>query len=258
MIEKRNDGFHQIETVLYPIRLSDVFEAISCEGESQDVQFTTTGLEISGKPEHNLCVQAYQLLKQDHHLKPVHIHLHKVIPMGAGLGGGSSDGAACINMLDALFELDIANKQKLSYAAALGSDCIFFIDNRPAYAFERGEKLAYLKLDLSGYLLTLVCPDIHISTAEAYSGIIPQTPKKTLKKLIGLPVKAWRDCIINDFELSVFARHPEIAEIKQKLYDLGAVYASMSGSGSSVYGIFSEKAGLKKAFPECFVWEGEL
>ncbi|HCN85288.1 MAG TPA: 4-(cytidine 5'-diphospho)-2-C-methyl-D-erythritol kinase [Sphingobacteriaceae bacterium] len=241
IISRRGDGYHNLETVFYPVGIKDALEVI----EADKLSFTSSGIVIPGNYEENLCLKAYYLMRQDVHIPPVHIHLHKHIPIGAGMGGGSADAAFFIHLLNDKFQLNLNRDQLSGYARQLGSDCAFFIDNVPAFAHGRGEQLEEIKLDLSGYYMVLVQPPVHISTAEAYRHVEPQVPEMPLKELIQLPVKQWKNKISNDFESSIIKNHPEINELKKVLYLAGALYAAMSGSGSSVYGIFREKVELK-------------
>lgn len=239
---KREDGYHDLVTVFYPIPLKDALEAVVADQDAAVVRFTSSGLPISGIPENNLCLKAWGLLKKDiPELTHVRIHLHKAIPMGAGLGGGSANGAFTLLLLNKLLQLGLSEKQLLQYALQLGSDCPFFIKNKPCIATGRGEIMEEIKLDLSGFYFVLVNPGIHISTAEAFAGIIPGKPEISIAELIKLPVDTWKNRLTNDFEKSIEKKYPVIARIKSTLYNHGALYASMSGSGSTVYGIFPEK-----------------
>lgn len=240
ILDKRSDGFHNIETVFYPVELSDVLEIVPAKDGT--LSFTATGLDIPGKDEQNLCLKAFRLLSSIHHLPPVKIHLHKAIPAGAGLGGGSSDGACSIKLLNDVFDLGMTDDQMTGEARKLGSDCAFFIKNRPAFAREKGDRFEFLELDLSNYRIEIVTPAIHVDTGEAYAmaEAWTGTPKHgpPLKDIIAGPPGKWKELLFNDFEKPVFRKYPELMKIKQDLYDHGAVYASMSGSGSSLYGIF--------------------
>ena len=232
---KRADGFHNIETVFYPVQLNDILEIV----QADELKFTSTGLPISGAEESNLCMKAYHLLKQDYaRIPPIHIHLHKVIPMGAGLGGGSSDGAFMLALLNNKFSLEITKEQLTNYALLLGSDCPFFVVNKPSFATGRGEILAPINVDLTNYKILLVNPKIHVSTKEAFAGLVPKLPVKTIADNIRKPVEAWKDILTNDFENTLFKQHPDLKLIKDDLYKKGAVYASMTGTGSTLYGIF--------------------
>jgi len=243
IIRKREDGYHDLETIFYPVELKDALEGISL-GESNPeagVLFSSTGLEFQGDAADNLSVKAWHLLKKDFPaVQPVQMHLHKVIPMGAGLGGGSADGAFSLRLIDQLFRLHLSHEQLVNYALQLGSDCPFFILNKPCYATGRGEQLQEITLDLSGYQFVIVYPGIHVSTAEAFSTILPAKPLRSVSSIIQLPVQQWKELLVNDFERPVCSIYPEIAFIKNELYHKGAVYASMTGSGSSVYGIFEK------------------
>jgi 4-diphosphocytidyl-2-C-methyl-D-erythritol kinase len=240
VIERREDGYHNLETVFYPIKINDALEIINAD----ELSFQTSGLEIPGRVEDNLCIKGYHLLKKDFDLPPVKIHLHKHIPIGAGLGGGSADAAFFIRLLNQNFELGLTDVQMTAYARQLGADCAFFIRNEPVFAFDKGDEFEPVKLDLSNYKIVLVMPPVHVSTAEAYRGVKPAPVKQSLMELINEPIKEWKNHIKNDFENSVFKNHPEIRGVKASLYEAGAIYASMSGSGASVFGIFDEAPDL--------------
>ena len=248
--EKRTDGFHNLETVFFPVGWSDALEI----AESDELRLTTSGISISGSPESNLVMKAYSLLRKDFDLPVLKIHLHKQIPFGAGLGGGSADGAFMLQMLNKLFNLNLSTDKLLDYAAVLGSDCPFFILNKPVFAAGRGEIMNEINLNVKGLYLLLVKPPIEVSTVKAFQNVIPRKPVVSLSELINLPVSDWKNNIINQFESSVFPQYPEITSIKAQLYNVGAVYASMSGSGSCVFGLFSElPAGIEKLFPAPFL-----
>jgi 4-diphosphocytidyl-2-C-methyl-D-erythritol kinase len=238
--QKRADGFHALETVFFPISIKDALEIIiEPDTSAAPITFTSSGLAINGDPSDNLCYKAYYLLKKDYPRIPnIKMHLHKTIPMGAGLGGGSSDGAFTLVALNQLFNLQIPEQALLDYALQLGSDCPFFIINTPAFATGRGEILTPTTVDLSGYSIVIVNPGIDISTKLAFSLITPQVPDTNMEAVICDPVTSWKENLINDFEQPVFNSFPEIANIKDTLYQKGAVYASMTGTGSTVYGIF--------------------
>lgn len=246
---KRDDNYHEVETVMYPIPLKDILEIVP----SEKLAFTSSGLSIPGEVENNLCLQAYQLLKKDFNLPPVHIHLHKIIPMGGGLGGGSSNGAFTLKLLNDLFKLNLSIEELKHKAAELGSDCAFFIENIPQICTGRGELTAHLKVHLSNYYLKIVNLGIHISTAEAYSGVIPTIPTESLTHIIKRDISTWKEYLTNDFEKGVFRHHPILAQAKKKLYEEGAIYASMTGSGSTLFGIFEHKP--KKSFVDAVVEE---
>ncbi len=242
VVERRPDGYHNLETVFYPINLQDAIEIKNIEGAVPECgyQLKVSGTILDGTPEDNLVVKAYKLLKKEFGLPPVSIFVYKHIPTGAGLGGGSSDAAFTIKMLNERFGLGLDVKQMEAYSAELGADCAFFIENKPVFATGIGNVFHDLSLSLSGKSLVLVKPDIFVSTRDAYAAVAPHRPEASLPELLSKPLETWKDTVVNDFEASVFPKYPEIAAIKDKLYDMGAVYASMSGSGSSVYGIFDE------------------
>lgn len=240
ILNRRNDGYHNVETVFYSVGIKDALEIM----EADELKFTSSGLAIPGTGDDNLCLKAYRLLAKDADLPPVHIHLHKHIPIGAGLGGGSADAAFCIKLLNDKFNLGLSVEQMEGYARQLGADCAFFINNQPVYAFEKGDQFKSIKLDLSAYFIVVVMPDVQVSTEQAYRGVKPSNSKPSLYDLINLPVENWKDEMRNDFESSVFEIYPQIAAIKSGLYQEGAIYASMSGSGSAVYGIFKEEVVL--------------
>lgn len=247
ILQKRSDGFHDIATVFYPIPFTDVLEVISAE----DTSFHATGNPIPGEKKDNLCLKAYHLLKKDfpHRLPPVSIHLHKIIPAGAGLGGGSSDAAFMLRVLNEKYHLKLTQVQLLHYANQLGSDCAFFLQDKPCYATGRGNELFPLtKEDLRQYHFVLVCPDIHINTAWAYSKVIPHIPHRSVLDLVREPLETWEETVANDFERPVFETYPSLKKIKETLYKEGAVYASLSGSGATVYGIFRKEVIKQKAF----------
>ncbi|MBL4653154.1 MAG: 4-(cytidine 5'-diphospho)-2-C-methyl-D-erythritol kinase [Flavobacteriales bacterium] len=252
ILRKREDGFHDIESLFYPIGLSDVLEVV----KSNEFEFSSTGLDIPGNSDSNLCVKAFRLIQQDYEIGNVKLHLHKVIPMGAGLGGGSADGAFCINLLNDLFELNISLENRLKHATQLGSDCAFFIENKPVIATGRGDVLTSTTLDLSGKWIALVNPSIHIGTIDAYREVAIRKPKSDLKKQIAKGLNTWEENIFNAFEKSVFQKYSKIEEVKNNLYQLGAEYASMTGSGSTVYGIFEEEPRLN--FNSFFTWKAKV
>lgn len=242
ILRKREDGYHDLETLFYPLAFTDVLEIIENKDGAEAVAFSTSGLRIDGKEEDNLCIKAWHLLKHDHPgLPPVKMHLHKAIPMGAGLGGGSSDGAFTLKLLNDKFGLGISADQLMDYAAALGSDAPFFIRNKPAYATGRGEVLEPIAVDLSAYYIVLVNPGIHVNTSWAFSQLRPSVPNKNIRNIINQPIQSWKDELVNDFESPVMKEYPAIKKLKDELYSMGALFASMSGSGSSVYGIFEKE-----------------
>lgn len=238
IISKRLDGYHNIDSCFYPISWHDILEVIP----SDNLKFTSSGHPIPGDPQSNLCLKAYQLLKTDFNIPPVHIHLHKIIPIGAGLGGGSADASYTLKMLNEKFQLGISTQKLKSYAAQLGSDCPFFIEDKPVIARGTGTQFESIDFNLTGKIILLINPDIHISTAEAYAGIVPKESGTPIKEILSnCPIESWKSKLHNDFEDSVFSSHPQIAKIKELLYDSGALYASMSGTGSAVYGIFEKQ-----------------
>ncbi|MCU0447174.1 MAG: 4-(cytidine 5'-diphospho)-2-C-methyl-D-erythritol kinase [Microscillaceae bacterium] len=256
IVEKRADGFHNLESFFYPVMWQDVLELV----EAKAWQFATSGIAIPPDGKDNLCGRAYQLLQTDFDLPPVHIHLHKGIPIGAGLGGGSADAAFTLKALNQLFQLKLTTSQLADYARTLGSDCAFFIANQAQYCFEKGDKFEDLAIDIRGNYIGLVYPNLAISTQEAYRRVVPNNSRVPLRKLLlENDVNDWKNLIFNDFEQALFPSYPILGEVKQKLYDLGAIYAAMSGSGSTLFGIFAQKPQLKNHFPSEFsIWEGEL
>jgi 4-diphosphocytidyl-2-C-methyl-D-erythritol kinase len=260
IVEKRSDGFHNIESVFYPVGLCDALEVIENTAKSTErIIFSSSGIEIPGDVSSNLCCRAYQLIANDYSLPNVKIHLHKHIPIGAGLGGGSADAAFFIRLLNEKFELGLAWGEMHHYAKQLGSDCSFFISNKPVFVEGKGDEFESIKLDLGNYFIALVYPNIHINTAKAYSGVKPKKAVRSLENdILSLPIEQWKKNIHNDFEDSVFLQFPELKSIKDELYLQGALYASMSGSGSTLYGIFKNETDFKKKFPNAFVYEGKL
>lgn len=237
--EKRPDGYHNLETVFYPVALEDALEIRTNPEAQQKFTLHQHGMEIAGNPENNLVVKAYLLLDKEFHLPPVEIHLYKHIPSGAGLGGGSSDAAFMLKLLNEHYNLQLSDNQLEDYAATLGADCAFFIKNTPTYAEGIGNIFSPIELSLKGYRIMIVKPDVFVSTREAFANIRPHRPEYPVREVIRHPVAEWKDTLINDFEASVFPQYPVIGEIKEELYHQGAIYASMSGSGSSVFGLFA-------------------
>lgn len=241
IVEKRVDGFHNIESCFYPINWVDVLEILP----SKTTIFKSTGIKIPGNSASNLCLKAYELLKADFDLPTFHFHLHKVIPIGAGLGGGSADGAFTLKLLNEINQLGLSYEKLESYAKKLGSDCAFFVENKPKYCFGKGDEFEEISLDLKSKFIVLINPNIHISTAEAYNGINPKKPIENCKEIIKLPIKDWKYKLKNDFEESLFPYYPILPKLKNKLYELGAQYAAMTGSGSTVYGIFENEIDIE-------------
>jgi 4-diphosphocytidyl-2-C-methyl-D-erythritol kinase len=235
VVEKLSSGYHALETVFYPCHnFEDTIEIIP----SSQFSFTLENADFNCNTEDNLCVKAYRLMQSKYDLPPVQITLAKHIPSGAGLGGGSADAALTLQMLNDLFALQLPITQLHEFAAQLGSDTAFFLYHTPMYATGRGEVLTPIALDLSKYKIEVVCPNIAVSTAQAYGAITPKKPKVSLREIIQLPVEAWRECLVNDFEEVIFKQYPQLLEIKNGFYRKGAMYAAMSGSGSAVYGVF--------------------
>jgi 4-diphosphocytidyl-2-C-methyl-D-erythritol kinase len=250
--KKRTDGFHELETCFVHVPWTDVLEIT----ENDQFAFNSSGLAIEGPVSKNLCFRAYEALKADFKIPPVHIHLHKVIPMGAGLGGGSSDASFTLKGLRDMFKLPLTDDQLIPYAAQLGSDCAFFIGQQAQIGTGRGEILEPINLNLSGKYLVLVYPNFGISTQEAFAGIKPKKAPIKIKKVIGQPLETWKETLSNDFEGSLFPKYPVLAEIKNELYSLGASYAAMSGSGSTIFGLFDHEIEIPaswKAYPH---WQG--
>lgn len=246
IIGKRSDGYHNLETVFYPLPFYDVLEVIHHPHQNGDCALITSGIEIEGSPETNLCVKAYRLLKYDFpQLPSVKIHLHKTIPAGAGLGGGSADGAFMLMLLNDKFKLHLTEEKLLQYALMLGSDCPFFIINKPVFATQRGEVMQPVLLNLSGYHLMLINPCIHVNTGWAFSQV-NYSFQNNISNIIEQPMENWQGQLENAFEKPVFEKYPEVKTIKELLLKNGALFASMSGSGSSVYGIFSNPANVNR------------
>lgn len=259
IVSKRPDGYHNLETVFYPIPLTDALEIKYMDEKfpsEAPCDLKITGKDVDCNEEDNLVIKAYQLLAADFQLPRVHAHLVKRIPTQAGLGGGSSDAAYMIRLLDERFRLNIGIPEMERYAAKLGADCAFFITADPSYAEGIGDVLMPVDVPgagLGGYYLAVVKPSVAVSTRDAYAAIVPKTPAKCCRDIVRQPIETWKDELVNDFEAPIFAMHPELAAIKQSLYDAGAVYAAMSGSGSALFGIFREQpTGLEKEFEGMF------
>jgi 4-diphosphocytidyl-2-C-methyl-D-erythritol kinase len=237
IVEKRSDGYHELETIMIPVPLFDIVEIIPQE----NFEWKQSGLLIDGNDENNLCIKAFHLIQTKYGIGNVYMHLRKQIPMGAGLGGGSADAAYIIKGLNELFQLNISTETQQELSAQLGSDCPFFIQQSTQLATGRGEILKPIDFELTDYYLVLIKPDIHINTAQAYSGVYISGDKGKLEQNIHLLISEWKNCIKNDFEQHIFKLHPQLETIKNSFYENGALYASMSGSGSTMYGIFKEK-----------------
>ena len=261
VVSRRPDGYHNLETVFYPVPIYDVLEVNEMHEEFPShvpCDIKVSNIAIEGDEQRNLVVRAYDKLAAFYPLPRIHVHLFKSIPTQAGMGGGSSDGAYMIRLLNEMFSLGMGVQEMIDISATLGADCPFFIQSVPAYAEGIGEKLTPINLDLSNYYIAVVRPNIPVSTKEAFSLITPQPAKVCCKDIVQRPVEEWRDLLVNDFEKSVFAIHPEIAEIKERLYCLGAVYAAMSGSGSSVFGLFRKETDVAACFSGMYTFFGNL
>ena len=252
---KRPDGFHDLESCFYPVQWCDALEILPGE----ELTFGLSGIPVPGDPETNLCLKAYHLLAQDHPLPPVRMHLHKAIPIGAGLGGGSADCAFALKTLNSLFSLHLTDDQLEAYARPLGSDCAFFVRNQPVFAREKGDVFEPVPVDLSGYSCLVVYPGIHITTGEAYRTVRPNEPVVDLKESLQQDIRTWRHTVKNDFEAALFPLYPVLQDLKEQFYASEALYASMTGSGSAVYGIFEQEALPALQWPETYsVWQGVL
>lgn len=258
--ERRPDGYHNLETIFYPLPVEDALEVNVWNEGTGKFRLHQSGLEIAGEAENNLAVKAYKMLDEEFNLPPVDIYLFKHIPSGAGLGGGSADAAFMLKLLNRKFCLDLTDKVLEEYAARLGADCAFFVKDEPTYAEGIGNIFSPISLSLRGYKFLLVKPDIFVSTRDAFSKIRPCHPQRSLKEIVQLPIEEWKEYMFNDFEESVFPQFPAIGEIKEEMYKSGAAYASMSGSGSSVYGLFKSDTVLPEInFGEnSLVYKGEL
>jgi 4-diphosphocytidyl-2-C-methyl-D-erythritol kinase len=256
VVARRPDGFHNLDSCFYPVAWQDALEII----EADKTRFVSSGINIPGKAEDNLCLKAFRLMQKDFALPPVHIHLYKNIPIGAGLGGGSADAAFTLRLLSRHFHLMLSDDLLKMYAAELGSDCAFFINNEPAIASGKGDDLDPIALDLSSYYIFIVYPDLAISTKEAYATVAPRPPERSIRDIVmNEPLENWKHHLVNDFEAGVSAAHPDIAHIRKTLYENGALYAAMSGSGSCVYGIFNDDPHSRVSFPDHYrTWSGLL
>lgn len=256
VVARRPDGYHDLETVFYPVPIRDALELHPMDDgfpSPYGCDLKVTNLEIEGDERRNLVVRAYDLLARDFPLPRLHAHLYKAIPMQAGMGGGSSDCAAMLCSVNELCGLGLTQQQLVDYAARLGADCAFFVAGRPAYAEGIGERLSPIDLDLGGWWLAVVKPPVAVSTKEAFALVAPRPTRKKCREVVMQPVDTWREELTNDFEASVFAQHPEIGQVKDALYGLGAAYAAMSGSGSAVFGLFKAQPSLAGRFDGMFV-----
>lgn len=259
IVSKRSDGYHNLETVFFPIPLRDNLEFKEIENEDVPYRLVSGGVPIEGKPEDNLIVKVYLDMKAEFNLPALELSLYKNIPMGAGLGGGSSDAAAMMKGLNEAYNLQLSAEDMEKRLAKFGADCPFFVRNKPAYATGIGDELTNCNVSLKDKFIVLVKPDVFVSTKEAYAHVTPKLPANPLAEAIKLPIETWKEQIVNDFEQSVFPFHPELPAIKQTLYDMGAVYASMSGSGSTMYGIFNRPTPeANEVFDKCFVYTKKL
>jgi 4-diphosphocytidyl-2-C-methyl-D-erythritol kinase len=246
IIKKRQDGYHDIETVFYPVNWCDALEVIEPKDQIEPFVFSESGLIIQGKKEDNLIFKAWKLITEIKSIPPIKVHLHKNLPMGAGLGGGSADAAFFINLIDKKFDLKLSYHQKSELASKLGSDCSFFITNEPVLATEKGNVFSPISIDLSNYYILVVYPNIHSNTKNAYDGIVPKPSKTNLRSNIeNQPINEWKKVLVNDFEETVFIKYPQIKTLRDSFYANGALYACMSGSGSSVFGIFDKEPVIK-------------
>ena len=260
VIQRRPDGFHTLESVMVPLPWADVLEILPAPA-GRPGSISLTGRPIPGDPATNLCLRAYELLQADFPaLPPAQLYLHKIVPIGAGLGGGSADAAFALKAANELLELKLSVAQLESYARRLGSDCAFFIQNKPVLAVERGDVFEEINLSLTGTSCVVVYPNLHIGTAEAYAGITPQRPAHPLREALTQPMETWRDTVSNDFETALTPTYPVLGEVKRQLYAAGAAYASLSGSGSAVYGLWPAGAEAPAlTWPAAFtVWRGVL
>ncbi len=256
IVEKRPDGYHNLETIFYPIALQDILEVTPRKGDAAE-KYTLTMYDapFDGNIDDNLVIKAYNALAADYTLSPLDFFLYKKIPTGAGLGGGSADAAFALKMINDIAALSLGDEELEKYAARIGADCAFFVRNKPAFATGIGNILSPAEISLAGYALVLVKPEIHISTKDAYAQVTPMQPPLSIKKIVKRPIAEWRTMLVNDFEKSVFAKYPELQAIKEKLYEIGAEYASMSGSGSAFFGIFKEapeETIIQELFAGCF------
>jgi 4-diphosphocytidyl-2-C-methyl-D-erythritol kinase len=259
ILDKRPDGYHNLETIFYPVGFSDILEFVEDSSlDSGTCQLKITGLPVQVPAGNNLVLKAYNLINQHKILPGIQTHLHKIIPLGAGLGGGSSDAAFMLKNLNEVFQPGLKPEELEKLAGNIGSDCPFFLRNSSFFAFGRGDRFKEINLDLGGFYLVIVLPDIHVSTAEAYAAISPAKPDQSLHDLIRLPMSTWKESIINDFEKTVFDKFPALKKIKEELYHLGAEFASMSGSGSAVYGIFKYPPQSMGIIEKYFYWQGRL
>ena len=258
VLSRRPDGYHTIQSVFIPVELADILEVVPLD-DGAPYFFQKTGIPVGGAARENLVVKALEQVRNEFDLPSVRIHLHKCIPPGSGLGGGSSDGAAMVMALDRIFDLKMSRERIRAHLLRLGSDCTFFLENTPCLIGGVGDRVRPIALDvLSGLWLVLVIPDLHISTARAYSRVQPNPHQDDLEERVRQPVHAWRNAISNDFETFVFEDHPFLGDLKATMYERGAIYASLSGSGSAVYGLFNQRLDLKGEFHGMRIWQGQV
>jgi len=258
IVSKRKDGYHNLETVFYPVPLKDILEFTVPEKKIAKTSMVLSGTSLDIPDEQNICLKAYHLLAKDYLLPKIQMHLHKVIPSGAGLGGGSSDAAFLLSELNQYFKLNIADEKLLAYASELGADCAFFLKNKAVFAHGVGNKFESIDLSLAGHYILIVKPELSINTAFAFENIVPAIPEVGIKEQVKQPITLWGNKIVNDFEQPLFKKYPELNKIKDELYNLGADYASMSGSGSALFGLFKEKPKVDKQFEGMFVFGTDL
>ncbi len=257
IIHRRPDGFHNLQSVMYPVGLSDIIEIREADPGAKPLKFSQSGILVNEGSGKNLCEKAHEIFSRARAIPPVEIHLHKQIPVGAGLGGGSSNASQILKGLNQLATDPLAPERLHEMAASLGSDCPFFLHDHAMMMEGRGELLSPSSVSLKGLWLVILFPEIHISTPEAYSGVTPKMPEQHLEQLVATPILKWKELVVNDFETGIFKTFPELASLKEGLYNAGALYASLSGSGSSLYGIFPKRPGLPGSISRYVIWEGE-
>jgi 4-diphosphocytidyl-2-C-methyl-D-erythritol kinase len=257
IIERRPDGFHNLQSLMYPVGLCDILEIRVAEQGAKALTFSQSGILVQDGSGKNLCEMAHDVFSRERQLPPIEIHLHKQIPIGAGLGGGSSNATQTLKGLNQLVKNPLNPEALHEMAAGLGSDCPYFLHENAMMMEGRGDLLSTSSISLEGLWLVILFPEIHISTPEAYSGVSPKQPELHLEELLKAPIQQWRDLVVNDFEEGIFIKHPGLSALKEHLYDAGALYASLSGSGSSLYGIFSEKPELPGLVARFLIWEGK-
>lgn len=257
IVSKREDGYHNLETIFYPIAIKDALEIIVKEEQTEDKLFES-GLDIEAKPEDNLVMKALKLMREKYDFPKLDVHLLKKIPFGSGIGGGSADATFMLMLINDQFSLNISKEELISLSVQLGADCPFFVYNHPVFASGVGELFEKIDLSLLGYKMMLIMPNIHVSTKDAFMHITPSKPHLSLKEVVKHPIQEWKNMMVNDFEKSVFKKYPQIEELKNELYNQGAVYASMTGSGSSVFGIFKDEyPNIETLDPNYFIWKGD-